>query len=68
MAVQYQGIILLLLLQRPLAQYYVTNITDSGCLYAVIEMSALVDRQQFGGIDWYICRNTSFRTIQLLHF
>jgi protoporphyrinogen oxidase len=51
MAVQYQGILCAsLLLQRPLAQYYVTNITDSWVPFtAVIEMSALVDRQQLGG-------------------
>jgi protoporphyrinogen oxidase len=49
--VQYQGIICAsLLLKKPLAQFYVTNITDSFVPFtAVIEMSALVDREQFGG-------------------
>jgi protoporphyrinogen oxidase len=49
--VQYQGIVCAsLLLKKPLADYYVTNITDEGVPFtAVIEMSALVDREQFGG-------------------
>jgi protoporphyrinogen oxidase len=49
--VQYQGIICAsLLLKKPLANFYVTNITDSFVPFtAVIEMSALVDRAQFGG-------------------
>jgi protoporphyrinogen oxidase len=49
--IQYQGIICAsLLLKRPLANYYVTNITDSWVPFtAVIEMSALVDRTSFGG-------------------
>jgi protoporphyrinogen oxidase len=48
---QYQGIICAsLLLERPLSNFYVTNLTDSWVPFtAVIEMSALVDRQQFGG-------------------
>ncbi len=49
--VQYQGIVCAsLLLKKPLADYYVTNITDEGIPFtAVIEMSAMVDREQFGG-------------------
>ncbi len=49
--VQYQGIICAsLLLKKPLADFYVTNITDSFVPFtAVIEMSALVDRKEFGG-------------------
>ncbi|HEY0322092.1 MAG TPA: NAD(P)/FAD-dependent oxidoreductase [Pyrinomonadaceae bacterium] len=49
--VQYQGIICAsLLLKEPLAQFYVTNITDAYVPFtAVIEMSALVDRKEFGG-------------------
>lgn len=49
--VQYQGIICAsLLLEKPLAGFYVTNITDGWVPFtAVIEMSALVNRQQFGG-------------------
>ena len=39
-----------LLLRKPLAGFYVTNITDSFVPFtAVIEMSALVDRKHFGG-------------------
>lgn len=49
--IKYQGILCAsLLLERPLAPYYVTNITDSGVPFtAVIEMSALVDRREFDG-------------------
>ena len=49
--VQYQGIICAsLLLRKPLANFYVTNITETWVPFtAVIEMSALVDRAQFGG-------------------
>jgi protoporphyrinogen oxidase len=49
--IQYQGVICAsLLLKRPLAGFYVTNITDRWVPFtAVIEMSALVDRAQFGG-------------------
>jgi protoporphyrinogen oxidase len=49
--VVYQGIICpSLLLERPLAEYYVTNITDAWVPFtAVIEMTALVDRATFGG-------------------
>jgi len=50
-AIEYQGIVCAsVLLRKPLAQFYVTNITDTWVPYtAVIEMSALVDRSQFGG-------------------
>jgi protoporphyrinogen oxidase len=50
-AIQYQGIVCVsLLLEKPLAGFYVTNITDDWVPFtAVIEMSALVDRQHFGG-------------------
>ncbi len=49
--IQYQGIICAsLLLKRPLANFYVTNITDDWVPFTgVIEMSTLVDPQQFGG-------------------
>ena len=48
--IQYQGIICAsLLLRQPLANFYVTNITDPWVPFtAVIEMSALVDRKHFG--------------------
>jgi protoporphyrinogen oxidase len=50
-AVRYQGIVCAaLLLEQPLADYYITNITDASVPFtAVIEMSALVDRAHFGG-------------------
>jgi protoporphyrinogen oxidase len=49
--VQYQGIVCAsLLLRKPLAGFYVTNITDPAIPFtAVIEMSALVDTKYFGG-------------------
>ena len=49
--VDYQGIVCAsLLLRKPLADYYVTNITDDGLPFTgVIEMTALVDRTEFGG-------------------
>ena len=49
--IEYQGIICAsLLLKRPLAPFYVTNITDAWVPFtAVIEMSALVERHYFGG-------------------
>ena len=50
--VHYQGIVCAtLLLDRPLADYYITNITDPQVPFtAVIEMTALVDRTRFGGL------------------
>jgi protoporphyrinogen oxidase len=50
-SVVYQGITCAsLLLRRPLAGYYVTNITEPWVPFtAVIEMTALVDRSTFGG-------------------
>lgn len=49
--VEYQGIVCpSLLLKRPLAHYYVTNITDAGLPFtAVIEMTALVDPAELNG-------------------
>lgn len=49
--VQYQGIVCAsLLLRRPLADYYVTNITDTWPPFtAVIEMSTLVDAERHLG-------------------
>jgi protoporphyrinogen oxidase len=49
--IEYQGIVCAsLLLKRPLAGFYVTNITDSWVPFTgVIEMSTLVDRKEFGG-------------------
>ncbi len=50
-AIAYQGIVCpSLLLDRPLSDYYVTNITDSSSPFTgIIEMTALVDRAEFGG-------------------
>lgn len=49
--VEYQGVVCTsVLLNRALAGYYVTNITDSGFPFtAVIEMTALVDRAAMAG-------------------
>jgi protoporphyrinogen oxidase len=50
-SVRYQGIVCAAaLLEGPLADFYITNITDSRVPFtAVIEMTALVDRGHFGG-------------------
>src|SRR5262249_32743070 len=50
-SIEYQGIICAsVLLKEPLAQFYVTNITDTWVPFtAVIEMSTLVDRKHFNG-------------------
>jgi protoporphyrinogen oxidase len=50
-SIRYLGVICAsVLMKRPLAGYYVTNITDSQIPFTgVIEMSALVDRAEFGG-------------------
>lgn len=49
--VKYQGIVCAsVLLRHPLDRFYVTNLTDGWVPFtAVIEMSALVDRAEFGG-------------------
>jgi protoporphyrinogen oxidase len=49
--VQYQGIVCAsVLLKKPLAGYYITNLTDEGLPFtAVIEMTALVDPSEVGG-------------------
>jgi protoporphyrinogen oxidase len=49
--IEYVGIVCASLLsRRPLSDYYVTNITESWVPFtAVIEMSALVGRERFGG-------------------
>jgi len=49
-AIRYQGIVCAsVLLKQKLADFYVTNITDPAPFTAVIEMSALVDREEFRG-------------------
>jgi protoporphyrinogen oxidase len=49
--VEYQGIVCAsLLLKQPLSPFYVTNITDTWVPFTgVIEMTALVDKAEFGG-------------------
>ena len=49
--VTYQGIICpSFVIEKSLSPYYVTNITDSGIPFTgVIEMTALVDKKNFGG-------------------
>jgi protoporphyrinogen oxidase len=49
--ITYQGIVCAsLLLSKPLAGFYITNITDSWVPFtAVIEASAFIDRSEFGG-------------------
>lgn len=48
--VKYQGIVCAsVLLKKSLSNFYVTNITDAAPFTGIIEMSALVDKQQFGG-------------------
>jgi protoporphyrinogen oxidase len=49
--VRYLGVVCAsLLLRRPLAGFYVTNLLDDGLPFTgVIEMSALADARQFGG-------------------
>jgi protoporphyrinogen oxidase len=51
--IQYQGIVCAsVLLKKPLSDYYVTNITEPWAPFTgVIEMTALVDRSQFGGLS-----------------
>jgi protoporphyrinogen oxidase len=47
----YQSVICaVLILKKPLAGYYITNITDDGIPFtAVIEMTAVVDKEHFDG-------------------
>ncbi len=63
-SIQYQGIVCCsLLLKNPLSSYYVTNITDGNVPFTgVIEMTALVDRAEFGGsnlvyLPYYVPEN-----------
>lgn len=49
-ALRYQGIVCAsVLLKKSLSEFYVTNITDRAPFTAVIEMTALVDKCEFGG-------------------
>jgi protoporphyrinogen oxidase len=62
--VVYQGIVCpSVLLRKPLSNYYITNITDRWVPFTgVIEMTALVDRERFGGnalvyLPWYLTQD-----------
>ena len=68
--IEYQGIVCAsLLLQRPLADFYITNIIEPDVPFtAVIEMTALVDRSQFGGrslvyLPKYLFRDDPFFSV-----
>ena len=48
--VKYQGIVCAsVLMKKSLSNFYVTNITDKTPFTGIIEMSALVDKREFGG-------------------
>ncbi|MGI8495943.1 MAG: NAD(P)/FAD-dependent oxidoreductase [Pyrinomonadaceae bacterium] len=48
--IKYQGIICAsVLMKKSLSNFYVTNITDETPFTGIIEMSALVDKKEFGG-------------------
>ena len=48
--IKYQGIVCAsLLTKKSLSEFYVTNITDETPFTGIIEMSALVDKSEFGG-------------------
>ena len=48
--IKYQGIVCAsVLMKKSLSNFYVTNITDDVPFTGIIEMSALVDKREFGG-------------------
>ncbi len=48
--IRYQGIVCAsVLMKKPISEFYVTNITDETPFTGIIEMSAMVDRKEFGG-------------------
>jgi protoporphyrinogen oxidase len=48
--IKYQGIVCASILMRnSLSEFYVTNVTDETPFTGIIEMSALVDKKEFGG-------------------
>ncbi len=48
--IRYQGIVCASVMMRcSLSKYYVTNITDDTPFTGIIEMSAIVDKKEFGG-------------------
>ena len=66
--IAYQGIVCAsVLLDEPLGPYYITNLTDDWVPFsAVIEMSAVVDRSEFGGksagLSSEVCRSPTTRS------
>lgn len=49
-SIKYQGIVCAsVLLKKSLSEFYVTNIIDETPFTGIIEMSALVDKKEFGG-------------------
>ncbi len=65
--IKHQGIVCAsLLVKNPLSPFYITNIADSRMPFtAVIEMSALVDRSQYGGrslvyLPRYVCSDSPY--------
>jgi protoporphyrinogen oxidase len=50
LSIKYQGIVCAsVLMKKSLSEFYVTNITDETPFTGIIEMSALVDKREFGG-------------------
>jgi protoporphyrinogen oxidase len=48
--IKYQGIVCAsVLMRKSLSEFYVTNITDETPFTGIIEMTALVDKREFGG-------------------
>ncbi|MGI9034991.1 MAG: NAD(P)/FAD-dependent oxidoreductase [Pyrinomonadaceae bacterium] len=48
--IKYQGVVCAsALMKKSLSEFYVTNITDETPFTGIIEMSALVDKKEFGG-------------------
>ncbi|HEV7644401.1 MAG TPA: NAD(P)/FAD-dependent oxidoreductase [Pyrinomonadaceae bacterium] len=48
--IKYQGIVCAsVLMKKSLSNFYVTNVTDETPFTGIIEMSALVDKKEFGG-------------------
>lgn len=49
-SIRYQGIVCAsVLLKKPISDFYITNIVEDSPFTGVIEMSALVDKTEFGG-------------------
>lgn len=52
MNIRYQGIVCAsMLLKRPISDFYVTNIIEDSPFTGIIEMTALVDRDEFDGLS-----------------